>query len=246
MSLKKRHKYMLTALGIYWPTIFVLTHIPLPQDLMGRMGMSDKTLHFLAYLALVSLAWFAVSPFEKVDWRKPKVWIILAAIAWYGAFDEWLQGFVGRTPDIKDFYADIGAAFTALLIMTFFSFWPAVLVLTTFFMFSITCLTRVNIAFMNEHANSAFYFLSYCFFTLVWIQSSQRIWNINKSQMKWVASSIAVPAVTLTSLTLAAYALGKNVSYIDILNAMTAIIVTVITSYITCAVTQKCGAQASI
>lgn len=239
MPLLRRHKYMLTALGFYWPAIFVATHVPMSGSMVGRMGMSDKTMHFLAYLALVSLAWFAVSPFEKVKWSKVKVWIILAAIVWYGAFDEWLQGFVGRSPDIYDFYADIGAAFTALLIMTFFSFWPAVLILATFLIFSITCLTRSNITFMNEYVNSAFYFLSYSFFTLVWIQCSDRFWDIKRSMFKWILNSIGVPTAALAAMTLISLVFGKEIWYMDIITAFASITASTAVTYLTARVYRK-------
>ena len=245
MPLLRRHKYMLVALGFYWPVIFLATHIPLSGNMVGgfvgHLGMSDKTMHFLAYLALVSLAWFAVSPFEKVNWKKAKVWIIIAAIIWYGAFDEWLQGFVGRSTDIHDFYADIGAAFTALLIMTFFSFWPTVLTLATFFIFSITCLTYPNIAFMNEQANTAFYFLSYSFFTLVWIQSSERMLDIKKSAGKWFVSSIGVPAVAMAAMSVLSLAFGKKIWFMDVITALSAIIATTAVSYI---ITKLCDKKA--
>jgi hypothetical protein len=224
---------MLVALGLYWPAIFVATHIPLSGTAIGNVGMSDKTMHFLAYLALVSMAWFAVSPFDKVNWEKAKVWIILAAIVWYGAFDEWLQGFVGRSPDIYDFYADMAAAVTALLIATFLTFWPAVLTLATFFIFSITCMTRPNIAFMNEYANSAFYFLSYSFFTLVWIQSSERFWNIKKSVPKWIISSIGIPIIALAAMSLAAKVSDKTIWPMDIITATAAIVAATATTYLT-------------
>jgi hypothetical protein len=223
---------MLVAIGFYWPAIFIATHIPDPGKIVGNAQMSDKTMHFLAYLALVSIAWFAVSPFEKVNWKKSKVWIILAAIVWYGAFDEWLQKFVGRQPEMLDFITDIAAAFTALLVLTFLTFWPAVLTLTTFFIFAITCLTDTNIVFKNEYVNSAFYFLSYAFFTLVWIQSSERFWNIKRSEIKWIISSIGAPLAALTAMTLMSLAFGKDFWLMNIITAASAITAATATSYI--------------
>lgn len=239
MPLLRRHKYMLIALGFYWPAIFVATHIPDPGRIVGKVGMSDKTMHFLAYLALVSLIWFAVSPFEKVNWKKAKVWIILATIVWYGAFDEWLQGFVGRQPDIFDFYADISAAFVALIILTFLSFWPAVLTLATIFMFSITCLASPNVTLGNEYANSAFYFLSYSLFTLVWIQCSERFWTIKKSAVKWMITSIGGPIAALAVMTIISPIFGKDIWYMNIITAFAAIMAATSITYITTEISRK-------
>lgn len=229
----KRHKFMLVAIGLYWPAIFIATHIPISGEFIHDAGMSDKTMHFLAYLTLVSIAWFAVSPFEKVDWKKNKVWIILAAVVLYGVFDEWLQGFVGRSPDVFDFVADVSAALTALVIMTFLTFWPTVLTLATFFIFAITCLTIPNITLQNEYINSAFFFLSYTFFTLVWIQSSQRIWNIKRSQAKWFISSIGVPAAALMAMTLMSLAFGKQFWPLNIITSASAILAATAATYLT-------------
>jgi hypothetical protein len=44
MKLLRRHKAVLLVLGIYWPVIFWLTHIPVP-DVARQSGMSDKTMH---------------------------------------------------------------------------------------------------------------------------------------------------------------------------------------------------------
>lgn len=233
MPLQRRHKYILISLAFYWPAIFVATHVSIPSGLIGSIGMSDKTMHFLSYLALVSLLWFAVSPFEKVNWRKAKVWGILAVIVWYGAIDEWLQGFVGRDPDIMDFYTDISAAFTALIIMTFFSFWPALLILASFFIFAITCLTRVNIVFMNEYANSAFYFLAYSFFTLVWIQCSERFWKLKRATGWWFASSAGIPMIALSAMMLCSLAFGKSIWYLNMVTAASAIAASTAISYLT-------------
>jgi len=239
MPLQKRHKYILISLAFYWPAIFVATHVSVPDGLVSSIAMSDKTMHFLMYLALVSLVWLAVSPFEKVNWRKAKVWAILAVIVWYGVMDEWLQGFVGRDPDIMDFYTDISAAFAALLIFTFFRFWPAMLILASVFMFAITCLTRVNIVFMHELANSAFYFLSYSFFTLVWIQCSERFWKLKKATFRWFASSAGIPFIVLTAMVLASLAFGKRIWYMDIITAAAAISATTVISYLTFAFSGK-------
>ncbi|MHC5095363.1 MAG: VanZ family protein, partial [Planctomycetota bacterium] len=91
MKLLRRHKTVLLLLGIYWPVIFCLTHIPVPQ-VARQSGMSDKTMHVLAYFVLTFLVWFAVSPYHKARWNGIKVWIVLATIIGYAAVDEYLQG----------------------------------------------------------------------------------------------------------------------------------------------------------
>lgn len=232
MLLLRRHKWILAGLAVYWPAIFIATHIPVPSW-VGRAGMGDKTLHFLSYLALISLIWFAVSPYEKVNWRRGKVWIILAAIVWYGAVDEWLQGLVGRQPEVRDFYADLGAAILGLLVMTIFSFWGAVLALSSIVIFVITNLTAGNIAFSNDMLHSGFYFLSYTFFTLVWIQFAERNLCIRPEGAKWFGICTGVPLLVLAGMKVSSLGFGKSIWMMDIVTAGSAIAAAVIVSYVT-------------
>ena len=92
MVLSRRQKLTIISLLFYWPGVFILAHIPIPQ-LVYKAQVSDKSLHFLAYLVLVFLLWFAISPNKKVNWRKAAVWWILFVVVLYGVVDELLQGY---------------------------------------------------------------------------------------------------------------------------------------------------------
>ena len=117
-----RRKLAILALALYWPTIFVLAHIPVPGIVL-QVKISDKVLHFLGYFVLVFLVWGVVKPDEKANWRKAAVWAILAGVTCYGMVDEWLQTFVaGRTADIKDWAADLTGAVASLLMLSLLLF----------------------------------------------------------------------------------------------------------------------------
>jgi hypothetical protein len=107
-------------LAVYWAGIFVITHIPVPRW-TGQMGMSDKTMHAVAYMLLGFLLWFATSFDEKASWRKLKPWLILAIALFYSIIDEVLQRFGSRQADVLDFAADIGGIAVAMLTVTFLS-----------------------------------------------------------------------------------------------------------------------------
>lgn len=232
MLLLRRHKWILAGLVLYWPAIFIATHMPVPSW-VRHAGVGDKTLHFLSYLVLISLVWFAVSPYKKVNWLRPKVWIILAIIIWYGAADEWLQGFVGRQPEVKDFYADLFAALLGLVIMSIFSFWGSVLVLSSIVIFTITNLTRANILFGSEMINAAFYFLAYSFLTLVWIQFAKRNMRIRSEGIKWLVIYTGMPLLVLAFMKVSSLAFGKSIWMMDIVTAGSAIAAAVIVSHVT-------------
>jgi len=92
MAVSRRQKVTIILLVFYCLSFFILAHIPEP-DLVSKAGVSDKGLHFLAYLILVFLLWFTISPDQKVVWRKAVVWWVFIVLTGYGAVDELLQGF---------------------------------------------------------------------------------------------------------------------------------------------------------
>ena len=233
MPLLRRHKYIITALAVYWPLLFILTHIPVP-DLARRSGMSDKTMHVLAYMVLVFLAWLAVSPYEKVDWQRTKVWAILAVIIWYGVFDEWLQGRVGRSANLLDFYADIIGAVAGLLILSVLSFWPASLIVTAIFIFAGTNLSSIDRLWDMPFLNTAFHFFGYAGFTLIWIQYMHRCVHQPASHLRWLTEAMAMPLLLLLSVKLCSFAIGKGIGPIGCFTALTAIVAAVLVSWLTC------------
>ena len=83
--------------------LFVLTHTPVPKDLAETTSRWDKVLHFGAYAVLCGLtclAYFVQRP------GKLPVFKVALGLMIYAAFDEFTQGFVGRTPDFADWVAD--------------------------------------------------------------------------------------------------------------------------------------------
>lgn len=100
------------ALAVYWLAMFTGTHIPrIPVPMEG--GGTDKWLHFGAYAGLgflLSAVMFARRARSGDELGGRGVFFRIATVVaiglLYGAADEWLQGFVGRDPDLWDWYAD--------------------------------------------------------------------------------------------------------------------------------------------
>ncbi len=231
MPLLRRHKYVLMTLLVYWPGLFILTHIPIPE-LARQSGMSDKTMHVLAYLALVFVWWFSISPYKKVNWQKAKVWMTLGVMVWYSAFDEWLQGCMGRSADVRDFYANLVGTIIGLVILSIFSFWPSCLIISGVFVFSVTNLSSIDLLAELPWLNIGFHFFGYAGFTLIWIQYMQRY--IRLVRVKWIAAALGAPAVLLAGVKLCSIGLGKDVSFIDSGTAVTAIAASVVVSWLVC------------
>lgn len=103
------------VLAVYWVALFYGTHMRLPTDFLP--GQLDKVIHFASYaglgVLLLSLrAMRGTYPWTSVFRR----WLLLAG---YGAFDELSQMPVNRTPDVKDWFADIVGAACGLGLVTF-------------------------------------------------------------------------------------------------------------------------------
>ena len=102
-------------LALYWPVLFIATHIPRPPHLQvyGR----DVTLHFTAYMILTLLYWLARYGKSRPSLKQAKLYSTLFIIALYGAIDELLQNFVHRHCDFIDWVSDMCGALTALILL---------------------------------------------------------------------------------------------------------------------------------
>lgn len=170
MALSLQRKITIVLLALYWPTLFVFAHIPIPR-VVREADVSDKGLHFLAYLILVYLLWFALRGEQKVNWRGIGPWCMLAALAVYGVLDEWSQSFVaGRSCDIQDFVADMAGTLTGLILFSVFTFWPAGLCVVAIVIFGLTNVTSANLGDLMPVTSGAFHLFAYAIFALLWVQ----------------------------------------------------------------------------
>jgi VanZ family protein len=170
MALSLQRKIVIVLLALYWPTLFVFAHIPIPR-VVREADVSDKSLHFLAYLILVYLLWFALRGEQKVNWRGIGPWCMLAALAVYGVLDEWSQSLVaGRSCDIQDFVADMAGTLTGLILFSVFTFWPAGLCVVGIVIFGLTNVTSANLGDLMPVTSGAFHLFAYAIFTLLWVQ----------------------------------------------------------------------------
>jgi len=229
MALSLRQKLTIISLLIYWPGIFILAHMPIPQ-LVYKARVSDKVLHCLVYLILVFLLWFAINPDRKVNWRKAAVWWILLVVVWYGAVDEWLQAYVGRNPAVMDFLANLAGTLTGLILFSFFAFWSALLVVTAITIFLLTNLARANIAVLLPITNAAFHLFAYAFFTMLWIRHVNHFLTLKVTSPKWLIVALALPIGFLSVVKLFSVISGRYFGVQDVIisaAAITAVVATV-------------------
>ena len=216
---------------LYWPAIFILAHRPIPK-LVYKAQVSDKAIHFLAYLVLVFLLWFAMNPYKKVNWRKATVWWILFVVVWYGVVDEWLQAYVGRNPAVMDFFANLTGASAGLILFSFFTFWPAFLIVTAITIFLLTNLAKANLADLLPVTNTIFHLFAYGLFSLLWIRIMSQRFHLKPHKPKWLIAASALPLGLLLVVKLYSVISGKDVNLSDIVISVIAITAVVVVIFL--------------
>lgn len=221
MTLSRQQRATAVLLIIYWPLLFVFAHVPIPK-VVREADVSDKSLHFLAYLVLVFLLWFTVSDGRKVSWRRVLPWLVLLIMAVYGVIDEWLQSYVpGRSCDVWDFFADTTSILTGLVIFSIFSFWPAGLLITATVIFAIANVSRANLSDVMPAVNTVFHLTAHALFAAFWMKCLSLFApaiSLRASRTRWLAAALSVPAALVLTVELSSFFfLGKEFSLSDML-----------------------------
>jgi VanZ family protein len=232
MALSRRQKLTIISLLVYWPGVFILAHIPIPQ-LVYKAQVSDKSIHFLVYLVLVFLLWFTISPIKKVNWHKAAVWWVLFVVVWYGVIDEVLQGYVGRSCDVRDFLADLAGTFAGLILFSFFTFWPVLLAVMGIVIFGLTNLARTNLAELVPISNAMFHLFGYGFFTLLWIQNIHLYLPMKAPKPKWIITALALPIGLLLTVKSFSVFYSKDFGVRDAIVAAAGVTAVVVTTCLT-------------
>jgi len=231
MAVLRRQKVTIISLVFYWVSFFILAHIPVP-GFVSKAGVSDKGLHFLAYLILVFLLWFAVSGDKKVNWHRAPVWWIFFIVTGYGVVDELLQSCVGRNCDVRDIVANIAGTFTGLILFSVFSFWPAALLVTGIVIFGITNIARANLAELVPITNATFYLFAYAIFTMLWVRYIHFFLSLKPPKPKWLITALAGPTVLLLTVKLFSVVLGKAFGLREVIISVGAIAAVVAITYL--------------
>ncbi len=232
MTLSHQQKITTCILVLYWPALFVLAHIPIPH-VVQEADVSDKSLHFLAYLILTFLIWSTVGGNRKVKWRRAAPWLVLFVIVVYGILDELLQTYVaGRSCDIRDFFMDLAGALAGLILSSFLTFWPAGLLVAATFIFGITNVTRANLADLLPVTNAVFHLIAYAVLTVLWIQCMHLFLAAKAPKAKWFMLAIAGPTGFLIIVKLFSAIAGKDFALSEIIISFGAIAAVVIGFYV--------------
>ena len=231
MALSRRQKVTIISLVFYWPAFFILAHIPVPL-LVRRAGVSDKGLHFLAYLILVFLLWFAISGDKKVNWRRAGVWWVFFVATGYGIVDELLQGCVGRNCDVRDMVANLAGTLAGLILFSVFTFWPVALLVAGTVIFGVTNIARENLAELIPVTFAMFHLFAYAIFSMLWICYMHLYLSLKPPKAKWLIAALAGPTMLLLTVKLFSVILGKGFGLREVIISVVGIAATITLIYL--------------
>ena len=233
MALSHQQKIMTILLVLYWPTLFVFAHIPVPQ-VVRQAGVSDKSLHFLAYLILAFLLWFAVSGGKRVNWRKAAPWRVLLTLLVYGILDEWSQSYVaGRSCDVLDFFADLAGTLTGLAVFSVLTLWPAGLLVTATVIFGMTNIAQANMAQLLPVASATFHLFAYALFSIFWVPCIDLFpptTCLRRTEARWLMAALAGPTTLLLAVKVVSIILRKEFAPLEMIVSAGAILAVVTTA----------------
>lgn len=180
-----RHKLTVLALGVYFPTLLAITHIPIP-DVVQKAGVSDKALHFIAFMILSFLTWFSIKPNDKTRIKDLSTWVVLIATGFYSAVNEVTQLFIeSRNFDMLDLTANLTGILTGLILAGIFSFWRCLLSVTAITIFVLENLCRTDVSELAPATSITFHFAGYLVLTLIWdyvLKTSQVFPGLQKTK----------------------------------------------------------------
>jgi VanZ family protein len=231
MTIFEQRKIIIISLAIYWASLIFFAHIPIPESVRSA-NVSDKSLHFLAYLVLTFLLWFSIKPQQKVNWGKFPVWIILVGLTIYGSIDEIIQSFVGRTCDVFDISANLSGIIFGLLLLTFLTFRPAALFISGIVIFAIANIAKANLAEKFPISYGVFHFFAYGIFTIFWLLNLDLIFRSTLSKLLHLVLAGGIPIIFLLFVRIVSLFLGKDIGSEDIIVPIAAILIVTGANYL--------------
>jgi hypothetical protein len=227
MQRTREQRLFLYILIFYWLGIFVATHIPIPLW-VEKMDISDKTMHFVAYMTLAFLLWFGTSFEKKADWRRLRPWLLTGIVLVYGFADELLQRFVNRSADLNDFAADVLGTATAMFFVTVLSSRHAAMIPLAVCPVFIPALAKANLIPQNSIFEVGAYLTVFAAITIIWIIYLSAVWGLKLKQVKTLPIFLLPPAGTVLIVKLYAVLTNKPFGIRAILVAGGAMILTLI------------------
>ncbi len=226
MKTTREQNFFKFILIFYWPGIFIATHIPVLPNWTGKMGVSDKTMHFAAYMAVALLLWLGTSFEKKADWRKLRPWLLSAIVLLYGVADELSQHFMKRSTDIRDFAANVLGLAIAMAIVTVLLPHHAVMILITACPLLLPAIVKSQLITGGSIPEAAAYIAGFAGVTAAWMKYLSSVVGLNLRRNKLFPVFFAPSAGTVIIIKLYASLTDKPFGTTALLSAFVSIILT--------------------
>lgn len=225
--MKKEQKFFTLITLFYWVAIFIATHIPVPKW-VGQMGVSDKTMHFFAYMVLAILLRLGTNFKRRLNWKKSGPWILLMIIIFYGAADEITQQYFNRSTDFADFSADLLGLAIALIISSILSSYHLAMILVIICPIFAPAIVRSNLIAQGSMLEIISYIAGFAFVTACWVKYLSFEFDLNLQKTSHLPMFFLPPAATALIVKIYALSTGKPFNSSAVLFSFTSIIVTII------------------
>jgi hypothetical protein len=190
------------------------------------MGVSDKTMHFVAYMTLALLSWFSISFEKKADWKKLRPWLLSAIILFYGFVDELSQHFTRRSVDPRDFAANALGIVIAMAMVTIIPACHATMILVTVCPFFLPALVKSQLIPQGSILEVGAYLAGFACVTVAWIKYLSSIVGLNFKRLRYLPIFFAPPAGTVIILIIYAKLSDKPFDTTAFLSAFISIMLT--------------------
>ncbi len=188
---------VLLVFGVYWPALFYVSHRPIPR-VVYEARVSDKNLHFVAYLIFAYLVWFGLFGGGRIRWSEKRVWQAVFFSVSYGFIDEFLQFFAsGRNCHVLDFLANLIGLGIGFLFFSFLSFVSSTLFVLGTAVFVLENVSRVGFSNLPAFWLVVAHFASYGFFTFIWLCYLCLVKNFEFRGIGGIGASFSVPLCLL-------------------------------------------------
>ncbi|MEN6384577.1 MAG: VanZ family protein [Phycisphaerales bacterium] len=211
MTLSREKKFFTSILLFYWLSLLIATHIPVP-DWVRVMGVSDKTMHFAAYMVLTILIWLASSFDMKASWKTFRPLLVLAFVLFYGFLDELSQKFfAGRSADLLDLFSDLMGISAGLLLATFISGYHLTMILIAIAPVFLPAIVHAKIIKYDSILETSMYVVVFCMITFAWGQYLNLILRIVPKTFKSICLFVAMPIASLIFVIVYAHLTNKPI-----------------------------------
>ncbi len=227
MKTDKEQKLFTIILIFYWLGILIATHISVP-NWTRQMGMSDKTMHFAAYMILTLLLWLGTSFEIKADWKRLRPWLLSVIVLIYGAADELSQHFMNRSTDIKDFAANLAGMAAGMAIVSFLSAHHIIMIIITVCPLFAPSIVKAKLIAQGSILEIAAYAAGFVIITTAWKIYLSSIFRLNLRKNKLLPIFFAPPIGIVLIVKIYAQFTGKPFDMNAILSSLVSIILTLL------------------